>query len=159
MKTFFKLTVLLLGLFLLNFCAKPTVVNVTLPNDKSLSCKKLEYAVDDAQKFRNNAIKATGNTAGNQIRAVFFWPALMATYINAHDAIVAATERSIHLVNIMHKKDCKNLEKLINTFQATFRVQTLKDLSEAYKNLNELYKSGGLTKREYNDHKHKILGQ
>ena len=140
-------------------CAKPTVVNVTLSGDKNLDCQKLEASLNDAQEFRKKAIATTGNTAGNQARAMLFWPALMMTYINAHEAIMAASERSIHLIHIMQNKNCKNLDKLINRFQHTYRVQTLKDLSEAYKNLNELYNSGGLTEKEYNIQKHKILGQ
>ena len=74
-------------------------------------------------------------------------------------AIVAANERSVHLVNIMLDKDCKNVTKLMDRISSTFRVQTLKDLSEAYKSLNELYKSGGLTEKEYKGQKSKVLGQ
>lgn len=159
MKKFSQFLILSLCLLLLNNCAKPTVVKVTLANDKELSCKKLKLAIDDALEFRRRAINVTGNTAQNQVRAMLFWPALATTYINAHNAIVASSERTIHLVNIMHYKDCKNLDKVIGQFQSTFRVQTLKDLSEAYKNLNELYKSGGLSEKEYKSHKHKVLGQ
>ena len=84
----------------------------------------------------------------------------MITYANAHEAIMAASERSVHLINIMQKKNCKNLDsKLLVEVQTTHRVQTLKDLSEAYKNLNELYKSGALTDSEFITQKKKILGQ
>ena len=148
-----------LSLILLYSCAKPTILNVALPEDNNLNCEKLENALVDAQKFRKQAIAVTGNTAGNQARALLFWPALMVTYINAHEAIIAASERSVHLINIMKKKNCKNLDKLLVEVQTTHRMQTLKDLSEAYKNLNELYKSGGLTEKEYNIQKKKVLGQ
>ena len=159
MKTIFNFLILSLSVLVLNSCAKPTVVKITLPNDKELSCKKLELAVEDALEFRRKAINVTGNTAQNQVRAMLFWPALATTYINAHNAIVASSERTIHLLNIMQYKDCEKVSKIIGQFQSTFRVQTLKDLSEAYKNLNELYKSGGLTEKEYKSHKHKVLGQ
>ena len=148
-----------LNLILLNSCAKPTVVNVTLPEDNELNCEKLEDALGDAQAFRKKAIKATGATVDNQLRGVFFWPALMMTYANAHEAIMAASERSIHLINIMGKKNCKNLDAILLEAQTTFRVQTLKDLNETYKSLNELYKSGALTESEFIAHKKKILGQ
>ena len=151
--------VLVVSLILLSSCAKPTVVNVVLPNDQELNCKKLEDAVTDAQEFRKKAIRVTGNTAQNQARALLFWPALMVTYINVHEAIVAANERSVHLANTMLDKDCKNVAKLMARISSTPRVQTLKDLSEAYKSLNELYKSGGLTEREYKTQKAKVLGQ
>ena len=157
MKIFFKFSVLIL--ILLNCCAKPKVVNVVLPGDEDLNCEQLETSLNDAQDFRKQAISVTGNTPQNQARALLFWPALMITYINAHEAIVAATERSVNLINLLQNKKCKNTDNLLAKVQSTFRVQTLKELSEAYKNLNDLYKSGGLTEKEYNIQKHKVLGQ
>ena len=59
----------------------------------------------------------------------------------------------------MQEKKCENTNKLLNDIEITMRVQTLKDLTEAYKSLNELYKSGGLTEKEYTTQKKKILGQ
>ena len=63
------------------------------------------------------------------------------------------------LINIMQKKNCKNLDELLVEVHTTPRVQTLKDLNEAYKSLNELYKSGALTESEFITQKKKILGQ
>ena len=83
----------------------------------------------------------------------------MMTYVNASEAIVAANERSVHLINIMQDKNCKNVDKVLAHIASTPRVQTLKDLSEGYKSLLELYKSGGLTEKEYNNQKRKVLGQ
>jgi len=153
------LGILVLSFVLLISCAKPTVVNVTLPNDNKLDCDKLEKGVDDAQEFRARALSVTGNTPQNQARAYLFWPALMMTYLNASEAIMAANERTVHLINIMHENDCERLDKVLGHIASTPRVQTLKDLSEAYKSLLELYKSGGLTEKEYNNHKRKVLGQ
>ena len=50
MKNF--LTILILSFVLLISCAKPTVVNIVLPNDDKLNCEKLENGVSDAQEFR-----------------------------------------------------------------------------------------------------------
>ena len=157
MKNF--LGVLVISFVLLISCAKPTVVNIVLPNDDKLNCEKLENAVADAQEFRRKALAVTGNTGKNQAAAILFWPALMMTYVNASEAIVAANERSVHLINIMQDKNCKNVDKVLAHIASTPRVQTLKDLSEAYKNLLELYKSGGLTEKEYDIQKRKVLGQ
>ena len=159
MKKVIIILILGLNLILLNSCAKPTVVNVALPKDNELNCEKLEDALADAQEFRNKAYRATGATVDNQLRGLLFWPALMMTYANAQEAIIAASERSVHLINIMQKKNCKNLDSILLEVQTTFRVQTLKDLNEAYKSLNELYKSGALTEREFITQKKKILGQ
>ena len=157
MKSF--LSILILSIFLLFSCAKPTVVNVVLPNDKDLSCKQLETSITDAQEFRRQAIGVTGNTPQNQARGMLFWPALMATYLNAHEAIVAANERSINLINIMLDKNCDNSEKVLKRVASTPRLQTLKDLSQAYKDLKELYESGALTDVEFRKEKKQVLGQ
>ncbi len=157
MKNF--LSALIISFVLLISCAKPTVVNIVLPDDDKLNCEKLENAVADAQEFRRKALAVTGNTGKNQAAALLFWPALMMTYVNASEAIVAANERSVHLINIMQDKNCKNVDKVLTHIASTPRVQTLKDLSEAYKSLLELYKSGGLTEKEYDTQKRKVLGQ
>ena len=157
----FLTKILFLGLFLilLHSCAKPTVVKTTLPEDKKMNCEKLETAVIDAQEFRSKALAVTGNTAKNQLRGIFFWPALLTTYTNAHEAIMAANERTVHLLNIMQGKKCDNIVRLMARVATTPRVQTLKDLSEAYKSLTEAYKSGALTEDEFMTQKRKVLGQ
>ena len=159
MKNFLGKLVLGLSLILLDSCAKPTVVNIVLPEDKKSNCEQLESAVANAQEFRRKALAVTGNTGKNQAAALLFWPALMMTYLNASEAIVAANERSVYLINVMQDKNCKNVDKVLAHIASTPRVQTLKDLSEAYKSLLELYKSGGLTDKEYNIQKRKVLGQ
>ena len=159
MKKFLGIAVLGLSLALLNSCAKPTVVNIVLPEDEKLNCEKLEDAVADAQEFRRKAIAVTGNTGKNQAAAILFWPALMMTYVNASEAIVAANERSVYLINIMQDKNCKNVDKVLAHIASTPRVQSLKDLSEAYKNLLKLYESGALTEAEFKTEKRQVLGQ
>jgi len=159
MKKILGILILTLGLILLNSCAKPTVINIALPEDKESSCKELENGILDAQEFRSKALAVTGNTPQNQARAMLFWPALMMTYLNAHEAIIAANERTVYLINIMQDKNCKDVQKLMARVASTPRLQSLKDLSEAYKSLNELYKSGGLTEKEYQTQKKKVLGQ
>ena len=151
--------VIILNLIFLLSCAKPTVVSVVKTEDKNLNCEQLEAAVADAQEFRQKALEVTGGTHGNYARAIFFWPALHMTYANAHVAIVAANERSVHLINIMQDKNCNNLNDVLTEISGTPRVQTLAELSKAYKNLNDLYKSGALTEDEFIIQKKKILGQ
>jgi len=157
MKNF--LVILLLSLVLLVSCAKPTVVNVVLPEDKNLNCEQLETSITDAQEFRRKAIGVTGNTPQNQARGMLFWPSLMVTYLNAHEAIVAANERSVNLINLMLDNNCNNSEKVLRRISSTPRIQTLKDLSQAYRDLKELYESGALTDDEFRMEKKQILGQ
>ena len=91
-KKFIIILFLAFNLIVLNSCAKPTVLNITLPEDEKSSCEKLEKGVANAQDFRRKALAVTGNTAQNQVRGFLFWPALMMTYVNAQEAIVAANE-------------------------------------------------------------------
>ena len=119
MKKFLGILILCLSLIIINSCAKPTVVNIVLPNDDKLNCEKLENGVTDAQEFRRKAIAVTGNTGKNQAAAILFWPALMITYVNAHEAIMAANERSVHLINIMQDKNCKNVDKVLAHIAST----------------------------------------
>ena len=153
------LGILVLSFVVLISCAKPTVVNIVLPDDNKLNCEKLENSVADAQEFRRKAIAVTGNTGKNQAAALLFWPALMMTYVNASEAIVAANERSVYLINIMQDKNCENVDKVLAHIAITPRVQSLKDLSESYKNLLELYESGALTEAEFKIEKRQVLGQ
>ena len=153
------LGICVLSIALLNSCAKPTVVNVVLPEDKNLNCEQLETSITDAQEFRRKAIAVTGNTPQNQARGFLFWPALMVTYLNAHEAIVAANERSVNLINLMLDNNCNNSEKVLKRVSSTPRMQTLKDLSQTYRDLKELYESGALTDDEFRMEKKQILGQ
>ncbi len=159
MKKFLRIVFFCLSLVWLNSCAKPEVINITLPQDKELNCEKIEDAIIDAQEFRAKAISHAGSTGANQARALLFWPALMVSYANIHEAVMAANERTIHLVNIMQDKKCENSPRVLARIASTPRIQSLKDLSEAYKSLTELYKSGALTDEEFITQKKKVLGQ
>ena len=48
-------------MILLNACAKPTVVNIVLPEDDKLNCEQLENAVADSQKIKRDAEYAKFN--------------------------------------------------------------------------------------------------
>ena len=159
MTRFKTILIIFISLFFFESCAKPTVVNIVLPEDKDSTCSQLEASIKNAQEFWIKVLRAPGSTPGNYARNMFFWPALMKTYINAQQAMIAATERSVHLVNLMQRKDCKNADKILKDVQFTFRVQTLSELSEAYKSLTEAYESGALTESEFKTQKKKVLGQ
>jgi len=85
-------------------CAKPTVVNVKLPDDDKLNCKQLEIAVAESEKIKREAKFAKEGTGGNLARMILFWPAWAQTLHNADVAIEAAENRTFHLFKIMKKK-------------------------------------------------------
>ena len=53
MKNFLKIFIFIIGLVLLNSCAKPTVVNIVVPGDEKLNCEQLENEVAETQKIKN----------------------------------------------------------------------------------------------------------
>ena len=56
-------------------------------------------------------------------------------------------------------RESNNSEKVLKRVASTPRLQTLKDLSQAYKDLKELYESGALTDVEFRKEKKQVLGQ
>jgi len=55
MKKVLRILILGTSLILLNSCAKPTVVNVVMPEDEKLNCEELENAVAETQKIKKDA--------------------------------------------------------------------------------------------------------
>ena len=155
MKKFLGILVLTISMILLNACAKPTVVNIVLPEDDKLNCEQLENAVADSQKIKRDAEYAKESTGGNVARMMLFWPAWARTLHNADVAIVAADDRIYHLLNIMKKKKCKGIDKI--EAQITSTSISTNNIAEQLRELKEMYKSGDLTKEEYEKAKKKTL--
>ena len=144
-------------MILLNACAKPTVVNIVLPEDDKLNCEQLENAVAESQKIKKEAEYAKDATGGNVARMMLFWPAWAQTLHNADVAIMAANDRNYHLVKLMKKRKCKNLETINAEIKGTSGSQN--SISAQLRDLNEMYKSGVLTKEEFEKAKKKTLSQ
>ena len=155
MKKFLVILALAIGPILIHSCAKPTVVNVAMPEDEKLNCKQLENAVAKAQKLKRDAEYAKDTTGGNVTRMLLFWPAWAQTLHNADVAIMAADDRSYHLVKIMKEKKCKNIN--IVSAEMAKTASASENIADQLKTLKELYDSGGLTKEEYKKAKEKIL--
>ena len=142
-------------MILLNACAKPTVVNIVLPGDDKLNCEQLENEVADSQKIKRDAEYAKESTGGNVARMMLFWPAWARTLHNADVAIAAADDRIYHLFNIMKKKKCKGVDKI--EAQITSTSTSTNNTAGQLRELKEMYKSGDLTKEEYEKAKKKTL--
>ena len=99
----------LLVVFLIVFlsgCATPEVVQIRKATDNKLSCVELKYEISEAEDYLSRARKAKGLTGTNAAAVLFFWPALIGTYMNAGEAIDAAQARIKHLHSLNDKKDC-----------------------------------------------------
>jgi hypothetical protein len=139
-----------------NNCAKPTVVNIIMPNDDNLSCEQLKDGYAETRRFKQEAkYVKEGNTGGNITRTILFWPALVKTIHNADVAIRAANDRAYHLIRIMRNKNCKEADKLYSEVTKTDTITISFELNR----LNKLYKSGALTKEEFEQAKKKVLDQ
>ena len=148
-----KTVKLIIIFFFLIGCATPKVVNVKDPLDDKKNCNELESSVAEAQKFKRDALFEKENTGGNIARMILFWPAMATTFHNSDKAIRAANDRTFHLIKIMKKKNCKNID-LVNSEILKNSTQTI--VGEL-KILKDLYKSGDLTKEEFTKAKKKVL--
>ena len=150
MKNFISTIILLI---LLSSCAKPTVVNVVLPEDNKLNCKQLKDAIAETQKIKKDAEYAREGTGGNITRMILFWPAWAKTLHNADVAIQAANDRNFHLIKLMKKKNCKGVESINDRIDKS----STSNIASQLKILKEMYDSGDLTKEEYTKAKKKVL--
>lgn len=90
----------------LGACATPTVVQVEQPGDRAMSCEQLAAAVDETNRFEQEARRERGVTGTNVAAAILFWPALAGTYMNTEEAIRAAESRRNHLNTLRRSKNC-----------------------------------------------------
>ena len=88
-------------------CATPTVTPVVKPGDSGLTCAQIQNEYSDVQRLKKEADSEKSVTGGNVVRALFFWPAIIGTTMNANEAIAAADNRSVHLSNLMREKNCE----------------------------------------------------
>lgn len=84
----------------LGACATPTVVETRKTGDAVLGCEQIRYELAEADRFEREARNERKVTGTNVAAAVFFWPALLATYANSDQAINAARERKAHLYRL-----------------------------------------------------------
>ena len=92
----------------LGACATPTVVSPTRTTDVALSCPEINAAIEEAERFEQEAREDRGVTVLNVGAAIFFWPALVGTYVNTEEAIEAAESRQDYLRALHDEKNCRS---------------------------------------------------
>ena len=107
----------------------------------------------ETQKFKRDALYEKENTGGNMARMILFWPAMATTFHNADKAIRAANDRTYHLVNIMEKKNCQNVDVVNSEILKSSTLNVAGQLNM----LREMFRSGDLTKEEFTKAKKKVL--
>ena len=141
-------------IFLLFYsCDCQEVVTIKNSSDEKKNCKELESLVAETQKFKRDALYEKENTGGNMARMILFWPAMATSFYNADKAIRAANDRTYHLINIMKKKNCKN----IDVVNSEVLKNSSQNLAGQLNILREMFRSGDLTKEEFTKAKKKVL--
>ena len=94
-------------LIFLTSCATPHVVSVIGPSDNSMSCSQLDSEIAIASNYKRDAKSEKSYGTATNVGAILFWlPGVVATQMNANDAIRAADERINHLTRLKAKKNC-----------------------------------------------------
>jgi hypothetical protein len=101
-----KLFTILLTLFFITSCASPHKVTSKQTLDYELSCSELRSATQEAERYKDQADSEQGLTGTNTMSFLFWWPGLIATYINTTEAEKAADNRVVHLNGIYREKKC-----------------------------------------------------
>ena len=91
----------------LNGCATPHVVSVVGPNDNNMSCSELDNEIAISSNFKRDAKAEKSLGRATNVGALLFWlPGMVATQMNANEAIRAADDRINHLNRLKSKKSC-----------------------------------------------------
>jgi hypothetical protein len=138
---------------LLSGCAFPHVTQAVKPSDTALSCNQIDIEMVEAERFREDALKAKGVTGTNVAAVIFFWPAMFGTYSNANDAIAAADNRKAHLAKISTEKKCAERAQDANAVDTSNIGKGEKDLND----LKRMLDTGLITKEEYEEKRAKVL--
>lgn len=91
--------------------SSPKVEKVKL-GDNELSCKELVTQIEEADSFKKTGEGNKSVNKDNVIAGVFFFPALVSTYLDANDAIKAAEDRKANLTQIYNEKKCSGKTKV-----------------------------------------------
>ena len=148
--------IFILVFILLYSCAKPTVVEVVQPSDDLLNCTELKQEIEETNKIKEEA-EFSKDSGGNIARAILFWPAWAQSLNNADDAMIAANNRSFHLIKLMRKKNCPGADNLESNIVDKPKNIIKTNLADQLETLKELYEGGHLSEEEYTKAKKKII--
>ena len=143
-----KKFILITSIFFLASCASPEVIKTVQISDKDLSCNQLIAATEEAKRFEEDGREERTVTGTNVAAALFWWPGLVATYINTDDAIDAAKDRQEHLTKIYNEKCSNNSNN--NSFS--------KSIENELNKLKKMHSKGLITEEEYKAARKKALG-
>ena len=101
-----NISILIAILTFLSACASPQVVSKYQAGDDSMDCAALNYEIRRVEDGIAEANSEKGVTGTNVGAALFWWPGLVATYVNVNEAVNAGNNRIDHLTSLKYKKGC-----------------------------------------------------
>ena len=101
-----NIIILIFTLIMISACASPPVVAKYQAGDDSMDCDALNYEIRRVEDGLADARSEKGVTGTNVGAALFWWPGLVATYVNVGEAVNAANARIDHLTSLKYKKNC-----------------------------------------------------
>jgi len=131
-------------------CATPHQVDVIQAGDQRLNCQDIKGAIREANTFHTLADHEQGLTGTNVSSFLFWWPGLIATYVNTNDAKDSAKERKAHLASLYSEKECGKDKKPV-------KAENSQTLTTRLIELDEVFKKGLITESEYKEQRRKIL--
>ena len=154
MEKFKKLGIYLVCLLLINCAGSAThdVVSAHKAGDTDLTCKELDQEIVRAQVIIDGVEKDKSGMSGADILDGLLWFPfnLIAKSQNYKNSLNAADRRIERVEQLKVDKGCAAETEAIQA--------KTEDLTQKLLDLNQLYKDGGLTKKEYTKAKKKLLG-
>ena len=150
MKNFFYITSLII-LFGCAGSATHDVVSAYQSKDSALTCSEIDKEIVLAQVIIDGINEDKSGISGADIMdGLLYFPFnMIAKSQNYKNSLSAADKRIERLENLKIDKDCKDTSKEI------IKIKT--SLSQELKELTKMYKSGDLTKIEFEKAKNKLL--
>ena len=134
-------------------CAQPPELCVSTrilnPQWQDPAGDELVQATKEAQKFEADARDGRTLTGTNVAAALFWWPGLVATYVNTDDAIDAAVDRQTHLAEIYKDKGCS---------EGSSATTSNNGVSGDLEKLKKMHSEGLISDDEYAAARKKALG-
>ena len=154
MKELKKLGIYLVCLLLINCAGSAThdVVSAHKAGDTDLTCKELDQEIVRAQVIIDGVEKDKSGMSGADILDGLLWFPfnLIAKSQNYKNSLNSADRRIERVEQLKVDKGCAAETEAIQA--------KTEDLTQKLLDLNQLYKDGGLTKKEYTKAKKKLLG-
>jgi hypothetical protein len=110
-KTSSLLTILMATILFISGCATSPKVKVIQPGDNNLTREQLKEEISRLDRADSEVDSKKGVTGTNVAAALFFWPGLLYTHMDASEATRLIEQRRSHLMNLYNQKVAQDGER------------------------------------------------